>query len=338
MEIRRLKLLLSLALIVFLQNFAVGQDIHFSQFQNTPLNINPGLVGVHNGDHRFIADHKRQWYEVPVEYMTFMGSYDVKFRKDGESNYWSGGVVFNYDRAGDSRLSMASFTLIPSYTHALSPKAFLTGGVSIGFGQRSFKTNDLRWDNQWANGVFDPTRDPVENFENTNDGFFDLGAGINLRLQSEPRTHLDIGLGAFHLNQPEHSFYSDGGIKLYNRFAVNLLGSVKLTEKLDLLINGLGQFQGPYQELLLGGMLNIHINDKKAREVELALGFGGRFDDALIPQIALRYDGFRVGLSYDINTSLFDIATNERGGPEISVTYLITKVRPVPESKVCKIF
>ena len=84
-----------------------AQDLHFSQFQASPLNHNPALTGIFNGDKRFSASYRNQWFSVPVDYLTFSGSYDMKFRPDGARSFWSAGAVFNYDRAGDSKLATA---------------------------------------------------------------------------------------------------------------------------------------------------------------------------------------------------------------------------------------
>ena len=53
-----------------------GQDLHFSQFYNNPLNLNPGLTGVFQADQRFAGSYRNQWRAVPVSYTTFSATYD----------------------------------------------------------------------------------------------------------------------------------------------------------------------------------------------------------------------------------------------------------------------
>jgi hypothetical protein len=55
-----------------------AQDLHFSQFYNAPLNLNPGLTGVFSGDLRFGANYREQWASVPVPYLTFSAAFDQK--------------------------------------------------------------------------------------------------------------------------------------------------------------------------------------------------------------------------------------------------------------------
>lgn len=320
-------------------NQVFAQDLHFSQFQTAAMNHNPALTGIFSGDQRFAANFRRQWFSVPVDYMTFTASYDQKFRPDGASSWWNAGAVFNYDQAGDGKLHLASLGVNGSYTLGLSQSVLLTGGVGIAGAQRGYKPAGLEWGNQWDGEQFCPTCSNGEPGTLEDNTFvFDVNAGLSIRFQKDARTKLDIGGGAFHLTQPNTSFYDGQTADLPIRTALQLNGSLELVPQLDLLANGLVQFQGPYQEIVVAGMLNIHISRKKAREVQLGLGFGYRFDDALIPQIALSYDGWRAGFSYDINTSPFEAATNKKGGPEFSLIYIITHVRPLPDSKVCKIF
>lgn len=317
-----------------------AQDMHFSQFHNSPLNHNPALTGIFNGDQRFSGIYRRQWFAVPVDYMTFSGAYDMKFRRDGASSFFSGGALFNYDRAGDANLSMAHLALSGSYTVGITEGFLISAGVQVGGGQRSLRTADLTWGNYWDGSMVNQSLGSGEpNFDESR-FYFDLGAGINFRLQSSSRTHLDIGAGAFHLNQPNNTFYENPteDVNLPIRYAFQAYGSLQLLPILDLKVNGLYHLVGPFDEIVAGALLNIHISRKKARELQLAVGAAVRIDDAIIPMVELAYDGWRAGFSYDVNTSAFEVATNGRGGPEFSLTYIITHVRPVDQSKLCRIF
>ncbi len=328
-----------LAILAFFFIKSDAQDLHFSQFQNSPLNHNPGLTGIFSGDQRFIGNFRRQWFQVPVDYLTFSASYDMKFRRDGAKSFWSAGAIFNYDRAGDARLAMAHVALNGSYTVGVTQGFLITLGVQAGGGQRSLRTNELLWGNFWDGSGIDPTR-PSGEPSDLGDSryYFDLGAGINFRLQKSKRTHLDIGIGGLHLNEPNNTFYDDGDAKLPIRTAIMASGSLAVLPFMDVQANGLIHYSGPFQEIVLGGLVNFHLSQKKAREMQFGVGAAVRLDDAIIPMVQIAYDGWLAGFSYDINTSLFEDATSGRGGPEVSLIYIITKVRPLPNSKLCRIF
>src|SRR5690606_385300 len=192
--------------------------------------------------------------------------------------------------------------------------------------------------NQWNGTVFDPSLPSGEDFSRTSFFFFDLGAGANIRLQGRERTKLDLGAGAFHLTKPNYAFYKTSDVRLPIRLATHALGVLKVANRIDLYANGLYHIQGPYQEILAGGGVILHLSTKRAREVELHLGAAARFDDAIIPMVALSYDGWKGGFAYDINTSAFKAATDGRGGPEFFLTYTIKKLWPFEQTRVCTIF
>ena len=50
---------------------ANAQDIHFSQFFNTPLAQNPANIGQFRGNYRMGAVYRQQWRSVTVPYSTF---------------------------------------------------------------------------------------------------------------------------------------------------------------------------------------------------------------------------------------------------------------------------
>jgi len=315
-----------------------AQDLHFSQFQNSPLNHNPALTGIFNGDQRIAANYRRQWFDVPVDYLTFSGSYDMKFRADGARSFWSAGAVFNYDRAGDARLATAFIGLNGSYTFGFTPGVLLTAGASVGGGQKSLRTSELLWGNYWDGAKVDPSRPSNEPDLVDSKFYMDIGAGLNLRLQKSSRTRLDIGAGAFHLNEPNNTFYNDASVVLPVRAAFQAVGSLELLSFLDLKANALYHVTGPFQEIVVGALINFHISQKRAREVQFAVGAAVRIDDSIIPMVEIAYDGWRAAFSYDVNTSDFEKASGGRGGPEFSLIYIITKVRPLDDSKLCRIF
>jgi type IX secretion system PorP/SprF family membrane protein len=316
-----------------------AQDIHLSQYHFDRLQINPALTGMFNGDKQVALLYKSQWAVVPVEYSTFSGSFDMKLRKtQTPKGFFSIGGLFNYDQAGDGNLSLGSLTLNGSYTRALSKSFFVTLGAAAGGGQRKFDITSLKWESQWISDTYCATCPTGENFDATSFFYLDLSSGINLRLQGKDRTKIDVGFGAFHLNEPSYTFYDNDDLSLPIRTTFSGLGVLKIANRLDLYGNGLYQTQGPYEETLAGGGVIIHISNKKAREVELHLGVATRFEDALIPMVALGYDGWKGGFSYDITTSEFQNANDQKGGPEFFLTYTYKKLWPLEQTKVCSIF
>ncbi|MEM6966693.1 MAG: PorP/SprF family type IX secretion system membrane protein [Bacteroidota bacterium] len=313
-----------------------AQDIHFSQFGNSPMNLSPALTGMFGGDMRFVGNYRSQWNQVPVSYLTFSGAYDMKFDQFcSNHDQWAGGILFNYDVAGDSKLHTAQLGIAGSYTHRVNPQNFLTLGLLLSGYQRGFSTTDLLFDNQWNGRVGDPNLDNGETFANTNLFYGDFSAGLNWRFQKpnsqsgwdpQNRTKLDVGASVYHINRPDQSFY-DEEVKCdcYMRYNVYGLGTFRLANPFDLVAVAMYQTQGPHTETVLGIGGKIHLDQRFSRQLSILLGLNVRLQDALIPNIEVQYNAWRVGVSYDVNTSDFNIATNNFGGPEVSVAYIFVK-------------
>jgi len=322
-----------------------AQDIHFSQFGNSPLNLNPALTGMFGGDMRFVGNYRSQWNDVPVSYLTFSGAFDMKFDKFcSNHDQWAGGLLFNYDVAGDSKLHLAQLAANVSYTHRVNTKNFLSLGLQLSGYQRGFKTEDLRFDSQWNGRTYDPSRNALinENFANTNYFFGDFSVGLNWHYQKpksqsqwnpQNRTKLDVGVSVFHINQPDQTFYEDQvQCDCYMRYAIHGMGTFRLIDPLDLVVLAVHQQQGPHTETVLGIAGKIHLDQRLARQLNILLGINVRLGDrdpldAFIPNIEVQYNAWRVGLSYDVNVSDFNIATNRFGGPELSLQYIFVKPR-----------
>src|SRR5438309_1911526 len=95
--------------------FSSAQDIHFSQFNRSSLNLNPANTGFFDGDFRFSGIHRNQWKSVTVPYKTYSGSFDMTTPyPNAENNLIGAGIVFNSDKAGDSEFGIVEGALSTS--------------------------------------------------------------------------------------------------------------------------------------------------------------------------------------------------------------------------------
>ena len=62
-----------------LQTFVFAQDIHFSQYRETPMLINPAQTAL-NKDVRIILNYKDQWRSFVSPYKTFAFSGEMKIK------------------------------------------------------------------------------------------------------------------------------------------------------------------------------------------------------------------------------------------------------------------
>ena len=315
--------------LLFAAVLVSAQDLHYSQIFNSPLNLSPALAGLYGGEHRFIANARNQWRNVPVDYLSFSGSYDTKLKyRPGVPGFFGLGVQMNYDRAGASRLALAQLGLNFSYTRRLADRHLLTGGVQVAGGQRFFDDSGLIHPDQWTAGK--PDLDPTQQqYGNTSVFYPSLSAGLNYRYQvRDSRTFINVGGGVYHINQPDVSFFNMGNVTLQPRASTYVLGTLMLASRFDLIANYTQQWQGPHREPLAGIRGKYYVANPLVRTLALQFGAHYRFDDALIPVIGANINSWELGFSYDMNTSRFNNATNLNGGPELSVIYTFAPIRP----------
>ncbi len=333
-----------MALLCSLTTLLPAQDLHLSQFYNAPHYINPALTAVDRADIRFMGSYRGQWEQAIFNpYTTFFGAFDMKlYPKYNDRFFWGVGANFAYDYAGDGQLGLAAGNANLSFVYALDKENFLSLGLSAGGGQRSINYNQLTWNEQHNGETFDPNRPSNETFPSDNNTFADFGMGINYHGQkTDKRTRLDVGAAVFHLNQPDQSFYGTEKSPLPMRISLYMRPLVQLSERVDIPLHGIAQFQGPYFEAIAGAGLRFYLNLIPSKEIALELGGSYRFNsigDAIIPHIQLLYHQWQVGFSYDVNISDFSVATLYRGGPEFSVRYAITKVKPLDKVRVCRLY
>ncbi len=317
-----------------------AQDIHFAQFYNSPLTLNPALTGVSAGDIRLTSVYRSQWQTADAPYRTFQAGVEKKFYSPKHDTWWlSAGMSMFYDRAGDGNLSTTNISLSGSFTRKLDEENFLTLGLAAGVGQRRFEFGKYTFDNQWVSDVFCASCPTHEIFDINNISYPDLAAGVNWRgQQKRKRTKLDVGVALFHFNQPDQNYLPNDYSPLPKRYSLYMLPTLQVAPSSDVVANLSAQVQGGYFEALAGFGYRYHLSTRRSREMAVQLGAGYRFNaigDALTPALEIHYRDLLVGFSWDVNVSGFSTATNRNGGPELTLRYIFHKVYPIRAFKAC---
>jgi type IX secretion system PorP/SprF family membrane protein len=329
-----------LLFFIIITTTAKTQDLHFSQFYNSPSNVNPALTGVYPQDIRLIANLRSQWFSVPVPYTTFSMAYDQKILNDGRlgNNILSGGIILNYDKAGDAAMQTTQIGGLIAYTQQLSERHFLSGGFRVLVAQRRFDIAKLTFDKQFVDGTFIATASTGEDFDNFNYSYVDIGTGINWLFQISQRMKFHFGVAAMHLNQPQASFFENPDLRQSRRWNLHLDATVQLADKIDLMPAAIFSMQGTQQERLFGSGIRYHLDQRFAREKSIIIGTWYRMNDAAITSFGVSYPTWQAAVSYDFNTSEFANATNGVGSVEFSFIYTIMTVKPMTDRKACPIF
>ena len=161
-----------------------GQDIHFSQFYMSPLNLNPALTGVMNCNDRFVANYRNQWASILKSnaFTTYSASYDRKIPV-GQYDYFGVGGTLWGDVAGEADFQTLQARLSGSYSRRMGGNRdlahYLVFGADAGITQRSIDFLKLRFGTQHNGaGGFDPSLPSGESLARDNFIFADVSAGL----------------------------------------------------------------------------------------------------------------------------------------------------------------
>ena len=313
-----------------------GQDIHFSQFQQTPLLINPALTGVFNGDVRALINYKNQWSSIATPYKTFALSYDMAlFKNEWKNGFLGAGFYFIRDKAGEFDMGITQLNVSVSGIVPITKNNIVSVGLQGGFSQRSIDASKLKWGSQFDGTKYDPTIDPGESSDFNSFGFGDITAGVlwsygksKTSVASDLEFKARAGVAFFHVNKPKWKFYSFSDEKLYSKIVVH--GSTYIGLKntnFALLPSGVFFKQGPSKQLNVGMMIRYMLKPQSKYTgfiKESALLFGGhyRIGDAFIPSMMYEMANYAIGISYDVNISSLKTGSNGKGGIEIVLRYI----------------
>lgn len=308
-----------------------AQDIHFSQFYESPLLLNPAVAGASNSDFRFVVNYKNQWKSVINPFKTIAIAFDSRafLNKKKKGNHIGYGFTMYNDKAGMSKVTTNQANLDLSYHVYFSRSSSLSAGVKAGFFQRSINTTDLKWDSQYDGKTYDPSKPTGESAIFQSFMKFDLAAGILYKYFSRNSgTRFELGGSMAHITKPKISFYSSDP-SLNFKYIGHMHAQFKISDNSYFLPSAMYALQGKHQEIIFGGNIKFMIGDQTREKVILntftlissAVQFGAylRAKDALIFTAAMDYKrNMTFGVSYDVNTSKLSQASKRRGGLEFS--------------------
>lgn len=320
------------AAVVFVS--AKAQDIHFSQFNETPMHLNPANTGLFDGMFRVTLNYRSQWAVMGNPYTTAAGAFDMPLLYAKNRAYIGLGAFFYSDHAGDSRFGTFQGLLSASGIVPLNDFNKLSVGIQGGYSQRSATISGLQWENQYVNGAYDPQAVSNEGNLLTSFPYVDFSAGAAYQYRSVAGNlagkdvfELNFGVAAFHLNKPEQKFHGGGGERMDMRLVFHTNARYDLPDsRWSVRPSACYMMQGPAHEFLIGGLMRYRIkNGTKVTNFfsESGIGFGlhYRVKDAILPQLYYDLGDFFIGLSYDINVSKYSSVSKMNGGYEVTLRY-----------------
>jgi type IX secretion system PorP/SprF family membrane protein len=303
-----------------------AQDVHFSMFYASPLNLNPALTGVNDCSYRAAAIYRNQWRSVTTPYNTYSVSFDTKLLQAKlPKDIFGVGVMFVGDRSGDSKLTMSSAMLSAAFHKGLDKnhRHFLGLGLQLGYTIKSLQWQQLAFPAQFDNTLqdFNLNQNNGENFAKPK-GYFDMQVGLLHQSAFNDMIGMMTGFTVYHLVQPKETFLGDKKAKLPMRFTVHEGLRIRPVRNFYITPNFIFQYQNKAMEINFGTGFEYHLQTAKTLVVP---SIGGWYrvtgNDAAVVNLGLQAFNTKFLFAYDINTSSLKGATGSRGGFELAIIY-----------------
>jgi type IX secretion system PorP/SprF family membrane protein len=305
---------------------ANAQDLHFSQWFNAPLIINPANTGfIPQSDYRLGVNYRNQWssiMSVPYKTMSIWG--DAQLFRDRIESGWVGiGGVILHDVAGSGSLTSTKIYGSIAYHQMLGEAHLLSAGFNAGWSNKRINTADLKFPDQFDGKFFDKTLPTSVFLDNPSISYLDFQAGLNYAYFPSDQLYVNGGVSAMHLNRARESFFSVDSAgaddRIPMRFNVFANTSYKMSD--DLIINGMVYYsrQSNSSEIVGGG--NLQYNLSGDGESQLIGGLYMRPGDAIIPVVGFQWKNIKLMFSYDVTTSSLKQYNNGRGAYEFALMH-----------------
>ena len=300
-------------------------DIHFSQFYEMAILRNPALVGVFQDDYKFGAYYRNQWSTISNPYQTGVISAETHAPVSAVNNdFFSVGLLGYADQAGSIDQKISAVYLALGYNKSLNAdhNTYLSAGFTGGYLQYSFDPSKATFNNQYVNGQYNANNPILETLPNPKFTFFDAGAGINFNTSTgeDNKVTYVLGVSGYHFNQANLSYYQVPGLTEEIRWNVNAGVSCSLSENIALMLQANYASQGTYTEAIGGGLISWTAASQGLQDLYV-FSFGAfyRYGDAIIPVVKIKHKNWAVGISYDVNISTLQDASNLQGGYEVTL-------------------
>lgn len=317
-----------------------AQNVYFSQFGSSPLFYNPAATGLFDGEFRGVVNYKNQFKSVlgTVPYVSKAIALDANVLNDRKIFHEDLGIglILVNDHSGDGALNVLKPILSVAYHKSIDKHAQwnLGAGIHGGMVSKTLDLSKLTFPNQFNGEYYDNTMSTGETNLNSSLLYFDAGMGIvgyysqaGMNRTMAKATDLRVvepeylfGISIDQLNRGNETFLGDKN-NIKPRYAFQGLAKFQPRDNINIYTKALYIHNRTSQELAIGGDIEYF---KVTPEAKKAV-FGGvrvRVINSVVFLVGAEYMNWRVGVNYDLNISLLRIASNGRGGLELSVRYI----------------
>jgi type IX secretion system PorP/SprF family membrane protein len=318
------KILLFSSCCLILSDSLLAQDLHFSQWFNSPLLTNPANTGfIPDADYRIGANYRNQWSSIlaqPYQTMSVWGDAQV-FRDRIQSGWLGLGGAILHDVAGSGSLTTTEVYGSIAYHQMLGYSSLLTLGFNTGYVNKRINNASLKFPDQFDGKFFDNTLPTSVVIDKPSVNFFDMQVGMNYAYFPDSRTYVNAGFSVQHINGAKESFFSTDPVGFDARIQPRYIGFVNASFKTSdqVIINPMAYYtrQTSASEMVAG--LNAQYNLSGDGDQQVIGGIYYRVGDAFIPMIGFVYKNIRLTFTYDVTTSSLAKYNDSNGAWEFAI-------------------
>lgn len=313
-------------LLIFcgLAGLARGQEINFSRVQDMTIWYNQSLKT--DKQNTLVLNYRSVTYGGQIAYNSVAALYDMPLlskeaRDKSNSGYLSFGVGAASDKTNDGILNNSLGTLGLSYAVPIGRhETYLAAGFQAQYYESNFNVAGV------SNAFGDQFNNygPIEGAPSADRlaagwsyGHFNINAGVSL-FSNGRNDKWYIGGSVMQVNQPYAYKIKSDSTRLKPDIGIQGGYRYTTTENDEVAFYMAMNWEGPayrhYYELIYTKPI-----PGVAGGAAVGVGLGYRYNDALIPNIELRYQKLTLGILYDVNISTISASGIARDGVELGI-------------------
>jgi len=314
-----------------------AQDLHFTNYNYTPLYFNPANTGGFAGTIRLSGIYRDQFRSFITEaFQTNSLSVDSPIMKGIGDFHWIGaGLNLYSDKAGAISLTNSGIQGSVAY-HISGDKSYtniFTIGVQYGMVQRKVDASRAVFGDSQGGSSLD-----LNLIQNLNENYGDFNVGIGYTSNFSKTSSFHLGAAVMHLLQPD--FRLDGSParnEIDRRLNFDARLSTALTDNFTLIPTAYVSLYKNNKNIALQLNSSLQLNKKKKKKsrsrsqettkskspIVLNMGVGLRAGDAIQFLFGTYFKGWDIGLAYDLTISDASAYNNGFGGIELGISRII---------------
>jgi type IX secretion system PorP/SprF family membrane protein len=316
--------LLILFIFLFFEEFSFAQNIHFSQFHQTPLLTNPAMVSsraaIEGGFYyRSQQVGGGQAFSTPFVY----GIYPF-FSKKNNQHWASVGLQVLSDNAGIGGLMRTTGgSLAFSYNFHFTPHHQISAGLQGGYFTRNIFLDKLNTGSQWNDNrrTFDASLPNNLGFLNPNVNLPMIDAGIMWQmLDSNQTQRAFVGIAAKQINQPNDAFTDvrnpiplalvfTAGLKAYENAQISVYPNLRHIQ------------QGKIRQTNLGLQARYQYGQESKQTGFIAFNTWYSIKNTFIAGIEVAHQHYFFNIAFDFSSTRPQNLGTANGAAEIGLGY-----------------